>query len=203
MSRQGNCGGNSWARPNSKGSWNSMSLWLSGMKSFQAQDIFGSIAVLSLVLVWPGWPGWHPGSVSTGPGQAVPCRVGEPAGTSSQILISSCFWINLQGCEHSHVLLNWVHCATSQLPTPPNPQSYWFYFHPQRRHIMRRKRLRYPEGPKEACLRVVKLEKGIFLLSSVIYSIQINWAGSIGEWAGRGMQVRTGLVVCLAISSPI
>lgn len=48
---------------------------------------------------------------------------------------STAAWINLQGCEHSHVLLNWMHCATSQLPTPPNPQSYWFYFHLQRRHI--------------------------------------------------------------------
>lgn len=146
MSRQGNCGGNSWARPNSKDSWNAMSLWLSGMKSSQAQDLFGSIAVLSLVLVWLGWPGWHPGSVGTGPGQPVPCRVGESAGTSSQILINSCLnespgrWAFPCSPELS---------ALCHFPTSHSPKSteLLILFSLSEETHMRRKRLRCPEGP--------------------------------------------------------
>lgn len=81
-------GGGSWVEVSFKGSWNSMSLCLSRMRFPQAHG--GSLAVLSLDLLGLKYLGWRPGSAGTRPGQAMPCGVREPVGTSSWVLSNNC-----------------------------------------------------------------------------------------------------------------
>ena len=160
--------------------------------------------LLSFLWVCSGSDAWAGIQEVWVPGQARRCLVecvnlwGLPPGSSAMTA-----WISLQGGEHTNLLLLQSHLCHRPHHPPPQIQSCLFYFYPQRRQWWGGGFDSLMRVLKRARFQVVKPEKGIFHLFSVLCLLE--WTGSRENMrvSGEGQAAGSWLVLCLDIPPPI